>query len=236
MNIYGNYIEESTLILQPISEEEILSEGVGLDLYKKFADAKKHYKEQKFNLEESLNEGDIKEAKKVIKDTVDYLTKVGKEVKEIDDTEFTSRIGIFGIQVLSFMGNSLVDILVGGGTEVTKNIIVNGLIKHSNNKIAGKALSILGKTGATAMTKAEIIKSGAIGAVIAMIKPLYKEITKQIETHERIQYKINREMRKNHKTEEEAKKAVGGLYKNEILDYLSDIIYDLKKLDVGLRV
>ena len=50
-----------------------------------------------------------------------------------------------------------------------------------------------------------------------------------------MKFKINREMRKNHKTEEEAKKAVGSIYKNEILDYLSDIIYDLKKLDSGLK-
>lgn len=235
MNLYGNYIEESTLFLTPINENDIIEEGVGLDLYKKFSDAKKYYREQKFNLEESLNEGDIKEAKQVIKDTIDYLTKVGKEVKEIDDTEFSSRIGIFGIQVLSFIGNSLGDILVAGGTDVTKNLILNGLIKNADKKMAKKALEKIGKAGISAMSKADIIKSGVFAAAMALMVPLYKEIMKQMKTHERIQYKVNREMRKNHKTEEEAKKAVGGLYKNEILDYLSDIIYDLKRLDSGLK-
>ena len=43
-------------------------------------------------------------------------------------------------------------------------------------------------------------------------------------------------MEKNHKTEEEAKKAVGSIYKNEILDYLFDIISDLNKLDRGLKI
>ena len=235
MNIYGNYIEESTTYLHIVTEEEILAEGAGIDLYTKFKDAKKYYREQKFNLEEALKDGDIKEAKSILKDTIAYLTKVGKEIKAIDDSEFSSKVGIFAIQSLDFLANAIGEMLVAGGAEGAKNILVTAMIKNSaKNEVMKKAVDKVAKD-AVAMSAKQIAKASIIASVVAMAKPLYREIVKQIETHEKMQFKINREMKKNHKTEEEAKKAVGTIYKNEILDYLSDLIYDLKKLDSGLK-
>ncbi|MBR6289237.1 MAG: hypothetical protein IKR19_07880 [Acholeplasmatales bacterium] len=238
MNIYGNYIEESTSYLHIVTEEEILAEGVGIDLYTKFKSAKKYYREQKFNLEEALKEGDIKEAKSIIKETVSYLTKVGQEIKAIDDSEFSSKVSIFAIQSLDFLARSIGEMLVAGGSDVFKSLLTNAALKNANSQkeIVKKATQVILKDGAKSLTAKQIAKSAGIAALLSIAVPLYKEIKKQMETHEKMQFKINREMRKNHKTEEEAKKAVGTIYKNEILDYISDIIYDLKKLDSGLKV
>lgn len=214
MNIYGNYINES---VQDI-EQQILDEGVGIDLYTKFHGAKKFYREQKYYLEDALDHGDIKEAKSIIKKIITELTKVGKEVKATDDSEFTAKVGIFGIQTLEFFTNSIADILVDGGVAGAKEVIMAKVV----DKVAIKGI--------------KVAKSIGVSAGLALVKTLYKEISKQLETHQRMQYKIHREMEKNHKTEEEAKKAVGSIYKNEILDYLFDIISDLNKLDRGLKI
>lgn len=207
MGIYGNYINENSDLL----EQEVLDEGATLDIYKIFKDIKVEYKHKLREFDADLTEGNVDEAKNALKSLIDTIEDGKKKIREIDDSAITSRIGEFGFRSLRFCSNAVKNMLVGGTSGAIKTGIEAKLKKE-------------------AVKKAVLASNIAVDALISLLPSVAAEIERNIKASESREYKIRLEMKKNHTSEEEAKKKIGGMYKSEILDNLADMENDIRKI------
>jgi hypothetical protein len=213
MGIYGNFLYESS---DEYLEAQILEEGATLDIFNIFKDIKKTYKHNMYEFEDALTKGDIKSAKNILKETIKELEHAGEEVKKVDDSSFSSKVGSFCFKVLSVLGSSMSSMLLGGA-------------------VGGGKAAITAKIKKKALDAGKIGQDAALGAVFAALPIVAKEIQKQVEVFQKTQYRIEKEMKESDLSKDDAAKKVGGLYKNEVLNYIESLIRDLNKLERGLR-
>lgn len=209
--VYGDYINENTEYL----EYQIVQEGANIDIYKLFKDIRTNYKAKKKDFEVALTEGDIDNAKKSLKEIIDDLKEGREEVKKIDDSAFSSKVGSFCFSVLSTISESLLSIFLGGAVGGAKSAVTSAVKKQK-------------------IVAATVAKKAGIGALFTIFPILAKELTKAIETHSNMQRRIKKEIADG-SSEKDAKKKIGGLYKNEILDYIDDLLFNANKLYHSLK-
>ena len=213
MSIYGDFIYEFN---DEYLEAQILEEGATLDIYNIFKDIKKTYRHNMYEFEDALTKGDIKLAKSILQNTIKELEKAKEEIKKIDDSGFTSRIGSFCFKALSILANSFSSILIGATIGGGKTAIKATIKKKEIDPTA-------------------VGQDAAIGAAFAAIPIVAKEIKKEIEVFKKTQYRIEKEMNDSNLSKKDATKKVGGLYKNEIINYIESLIRELNKLERGLK-